>query len=93
MHGRDRRHGKRLQRKIAIRHAVQGVRCRPVETQRLCCHLAIDGEDFDAGQRQLKELGVLFLTEAFENQGNRLVFFADCDGNILHLISRPQPLP
>ncbi|MCC6291749.1 MAG: VOC family protein [Bryobacterales bacterium] len=56
-------------------------------------HLAIDVEDFDAGMRELKALGVLFLTEAFENQGNRLVFFADCDGNILHLISRPQPLP
>ena len=56
-------------------------------------HLAIDVEDFDAGIRELKALGVLFLTESFENQGNRLVFFADCDANILHPISRPRPLP
>jgi hypothetical protein len=27
------------------------------------------------------------------NKGNRLVFFSDKDGNILHLIQRPQPLP
>ena len=26
-------------------------------------------------------------------QGNRLIFFSDGDGNILHLIKRPQPLP
>ena len=27
------------------------------------------------------------------NQGNRLVFFTDRDGNILHLIAREKPLP
>jgi glyoxylase I family protein len=56
-------------------------------------HLAIDVEDFDAAHELLKTKGVKFLTEPFENQGNRLVFFEDLDGNILHLISRPQPLP
>jgi len=56
-------------------------------------HLAIEVEDFDAGYQLLKSRGVNFLTEAYENQGNRLVFFSDLDGNILHLISRPQPLP
>ena len=33
------------------------------------------------------------LTEPFANQGNRLVFFSDADGNILHLIQRERPLP
>jgi hypothetical protein len=27
------------------------------------------------------------------NQGNRLVFFADGDGNIVHLVKREKPLP
>jgi predicted enzyme related to lactoylglutathione lyase len=56
-------------------------------------HLAIDVEDFDAGLAMLKEKSVHFLGEPFNNQGNRLVFFTDCDGNILHLIARPAPLP
>ncbi|MBK5292337.1 MAG: VOC family protein [Acidobacteriia bacterium] len=56
-------------------------------------HLAIDVDDFDAGLALLKEKGVHFYTEPFETQGNRLVFFADGDGNYLHLIQRPQPLP
>jgi hypothetical protein len=33
------------------------------------------------------------LTEPYNNQGNRLVFFTDSDGNILHLIQREKPLP
>jgi len=56
-------------------------------------HLAIEVEDFDAGHAELKKLGVHFYGEPFNNQGNRLVFFADGDGNILHLITRAQPLP
>lgn len=56
-------------------------------------HMAIEVDDFDLGHEELKAKGVLFLTEPFETQGNRLVFFADCDGNILHLIKRPAPLP
>jgi catechol 2,3-dioxygenase-like lactoylglutathione lyase family enzyme len=56
-------------------------------------HLAVTVDDFDAAHEQLRRQGVRFYTEPYENQGNRLVFFADCDGNILHLIKRPQPLP
>jgi glyoxylase I family protein len=56
-------------------------------------HLAIDVEDFDAGCEVLKSKGIAFVAGPFENQGNRLVFFADLDGNLLHLISRPKPLP
>ena len=56
-------------------------------------HLAVDVEDFDAGCEVLKAKGIPFVAGPFENQGNRLVFFADLDGNLLHLISRPKPLP
>ena len=56
-------------------------------------HLAIAVEDFDACLKNLREAGVQFLTEPYENQGNRLVFFADRDGNVLHLIERERPLP
>ena len=56
-------------------------------------HLAIAVKDFDQAHQKLKGLGVKFLGEPYENQGNRLVFFADRDGNILHLIAREKPLP
>lgn len=56
-------------------------------------HLAIAVEDFDASLQDLKGRGVHFLTEPYLNQGNRLVFFSDSDGNILHLIQREKPLP
>jgi glyoxylase I family protein len=56
-------------------------------------HLAIQVDDFDAAHARLKQLGVKFLTEPYNNKGNRLVFFADGDGNFLHLIQREKPLP
>ncbi len=56
-------------------------------------HLAIAVNDFDDAYKQLKSAGVHFLGEPYDNQGNRLVFFADRDGNILHLIARAKPLP
>ncbi|MGI8988027.1 MAG: VOC family protein [Bryobacteraceae bacterium] len=56
-------------------------------------HLAISVDDFDAAQAELKQKQVKFLTEPTNNQGNRLVFFSDLDGNIVHLIAREKPLP
>jgi glyoxylase I family protein len=56
-------------------------------------HLAIQVDDFDGAHARLRELGVKFLTEPYNNKGNQLVFFADGDGNILHLIYRAKPLP
>lgn len=55
-------------------------------------HLAIAVTDFDAAHAELQKRGVKFLGEPYENQGNRLVFFEDGDGNIVHLIWRPKPL-
>lgn len=56
-------------------------------------HLAVTVDEFDAAYEHLKHTGVKFLTEPYVNQGNRLVFFHDRDGNILHLIQREKPLP
>lgn len=56
-------------------------------------HLAIAVDDFDQAYGELKTKGVTFVGEPYENSGNRLVFFADRDGNLLHLIARATPLP
>jgi len=56
-------------------------------------HLAIAVRDFDAALAGLKAKGVKFLGEPAESKGNRVVFFADADGNIVHLIQRDKPLP
>jgi len=56
-------------------------------------HLAVMVEDFDTGLKKLHDLQVTMVGEPFENQGNRLAFFADADGNLLHLIHREKPLP
>lgn len=56
-------------------------------------HLAIAIDDFDAGVAELKKQGVHMVGEPFETQGNRLAFFNDADGNLVHLIKRPAPLP
>ncbi len=55
-------------------------------------HLAVMVENFDAAYERLRSGGVQFLTDPYVNQGNRLVFFTDGDGNILHLIQREKPL-
>lgn len=56
-------------------------------------HLAISVDNFDGALEELRRRGVEFLTQPTAVQGNRLVFFSDADGNYLHLIQRPQPLP
>ncbi len=56
-------------------------------------HIAIAVDDFDAAHAELQRKGVTFDGDAYTNQGNRLVFFQDPDGNLLHLIEREQPLP
>jgi glyoxylase I family protein len=56
-------------------------------------HLAIEVSDFDEAYKTLLDRGVKIVVEPYVTQGNRLVFFEDCDGNVIHLIKRPQPLP
>jgi glyoxylase I family protein len=56
-------------------------------------HLAIAVSNFDAAYADLQAKGVHFTNQPFSNQGNRLVFFTDADGTLLHLIEREKPLP
>lgn len=56
-------------------------------------HLAIAVDQFDGAVAELRKRGIQLLSEPFNNQGNRLAFFADADGNLLHLIQREKPLP
>jgi glyoxylase I family protein len=56
-------------------------------------HLAIAVDDFESAHSHLKSLRVNFLGEPFDLGANRLVFFNDGDGNLLHLIRRETPLP
>jgi glyoxylase I family protein len=57
-------------------------------------HIAITVKDFDAAYSSLRSGNVRFLGEPYATpQGHRLVFFSDCEGNILHLIQRAHPLP
>ena len=55
-------------------------------------HLAIAVDDFDGAAAALATLGVE-LGSQLQVKGNRLVFFTDCDGNLIHLIHREKPLP
>jgi glyoxylase I family protein len=56
-------------------------------------HMAIAVSDFDAMHSRLQAAGVKFLSTPEKTNGNSLVFFADGDGNILHLLHRERPLP
>jgi len=56
-------------------------------------HLAIQVTDFQAAYDRLTSSGVHFVTEPVSTGGNTVAFFTDCDGNILHLLHRQNPLP
>ena len=56
-------------------------------------HIAISVDDFNSAHAHLRDQGVTFAGEPYINEGNRLVFFNDADGNLLHLIERQKPLP
>jgi glyoxylase I family protein len=55
-------------------------------------HIAISVDDFEAALARLREQGVILEGQPYSNEGNRLAFFRDADGNLLHLIQRAKPL-
>jgi glyoxylase I family protein len=55
-------------------------------------HIAISVVDFDGALQHLRNRQVLLEGEPYWNGANRIVFFRDPEGNILHLIFRPHPL-
>ena len=54
-------------------------------------YLAISVEDIDAGVKELESRGIE-ITNRVEAEGNRLAFFLDPEGNILHLIWRDKKI-
>jgi glyoxylase I family protein len=56
-------------------------------------HLALSVSGFEAECERLTAAGVTFLEPPLLKGGNKVVFFRDPEGNILHLIERPEPLP
>ena len=56
-------------------------------------HLALSVTGFEAECERLKAAGVAFLEPPLIKGGNKVVFFRDPEGNILHLIERSAPLP
>ena len=56
-------------------------------------HLAVLVNDFEKVYAELRAKNVHFLTEPAESKGNKLAFFTDPEGNILHLLERATPLP
>jgi glyoxylase I family protein len=56
-------------------------------------HLAIAVVDFEPAYELLQKRNVNFLCKPYDLGANRLVFFNDGDGNLLHLIRRETPLP
>jgi glyoxylase I family protein len=55
-------------------------------------HLALTVDDFDNDLLRLRAAGGKFLTEPQESKGNKVVFFEDPEGNILHFLQRERPL-
>ena len=54
-------------------------------------HIAIKVDDFDDGVRDLQSKGIE-IVDFVEAGPNRLAFFLDPEGNILHLIHRGEPM-
>jgi glyoxylase I family protein len=54
-------------------------------------HLALRVDSLDAAKSELEKRGVKFSEpERPAAGGGRILFFADCEGNLLHLIERPK---
>jgi catechol 2,3-dioxygenase-like lactoylglutathione lyase family enzyme len=56
-------------------------------------HLALKTTGFETELAKLRAAGVGFVDEPLIKGGNKVVFFHDPEGNLLHLIERETPLP
>ena len=53
-------------------------------------HLALRVDSLDAARTELEKRGVKFTEEARPAAGGgKVLFFADCEGNLLHFVERP----
>lgn len=56
-------------------------------------HIALSVDDFDGAVQKIKVAGVEILKDAAVSaKGVGTMFFRDIEGNILHIIARPNPL-
>lgn len=55
-------------------------------------HLALITDEFDVDYARIQASGAALAGEPEDKGGNRVVFFRDPDGNLLHLIQRQVPL-
>jgi len=56
-------------------------------------HICIGVDDFEGVRAELKKKGVTFTGEVIDlPSGGNVVFFTDPEGNLLHLVHRPEPL-
>ena len=54
-------------------------------------HLALRVDSLDAAKAELEKSGVKFSeAERPAAGGGRILFFADCEGNLLHFVERPK---
>ena len=54
-------------------------------------HLALRVESIEAARQELEARGVVFDTNTKPAAGGgRVLFFKDCEGNLLHLVDRPK---
>lgn len=54
-------------------------------------HIALRVDSLDAAKAELERRGVQFSeAERPAAGGSRILFFADCEGNLLHLVERPK---
>src|SRR5512140_2112980 len=65
--------------------AAEGDRVELAMKQPGLRHVALTVDDFDADLARIRAAGVKFLSEPVDAKGNKLVFFTDPEGNILHL--------
>lgn len=57
-------------------------------------HMALQVDSIEAARKELEARGVVF-TEPVKpaGGGGRVLFFKDCEGNLLHLVERPADSP
>jgi glyoxylase I family protein len=53
-------------------------------------HMALRVDSLDAARKELESRGVAFIEPVKPaTGGGRILFFKDCEGNLLHLVDRP----
>ncbi len=78
---------------IEICKATDDMTSNPALTDAGLRHLALTVADFDSVVAKLKGANTeIVADEVTSSSGVKTIFFRDIAGNILHLISRPEPL-